>query len=958
MTTIKPWMRNVLRGVALLSLVSGIAIALLRHELFDLANLDHPEVPFPLQATGALIALLGVGVGLAARRPLEHRALVAISCAANALLVCAMTYNVVKGKLPPYCCLVAVVQFVLFLLLGIIARELYRVRSPWQEAESDTASRAVRWMTGLSGWRVLDDLVRRRGWTALVAVLLLLTIASTIPGIEQTHRWWTTPARLRLTPVAAKLPISAGPITTYRTVDAFPNLRFDDPVFITPLDGQTGRLLVAERPGRIFVFDNSSASNSKTLFLDITDRVIDVRGSGEDGLSGIALHPQFADSASPHCGEFFLHYTARIEGRRSIRISKFSLPAGKEVADPNSEVVLIDQPDENISHNGGSILFGPDGFLYVTIGDDDQRHPNPYAQFIDRDLFSGVLRIDVDCRGGEVSHPIPRQPHTGTTAHYYIPNDNPFVGHPDALEEFYAIGLRNPWRASFDRQTGKYWVTDVGERLREEINIVENGSNCGWAYVEGSVESKSHEPLALGRPDPYLGTETWPLYEYERDALNRCIIGGYVYRGKEFPELVGKYIYADTSGRIYALETDDAGKFVDNSLIAVVEDGGHGPVSFGEDANGELLICIIKQLNYQTGEIHRLVRTEIAPDQQMPDKLSGTRLFADLRALKPATYLVPFEVNTPLWSDRAAKQRWIALPKGQKITGNWSERWRFPTGTVTVKHFDLPLDERDPKNPATLRRLETRVLICDDQGGVFGAAYRWNDDLTDASIVDFPQTEVIDYVDAQGTPRKQTWYYPGRFECLTCHNPQTDLVLAFNARQLNRDVMIDGLRENQLVRFARAGMFENPWTEAQLESLPHLAPIDDPQASIEHRVRSYLDANCAHCHRPHVYTGTWDARFQTPLELQRIIGNVAMFHQINDPQARVVRPGDLEHSYMYKRISSNVSYMKMPPIGRNVIDDQAAALIGQWIQSLPPTPDLPPTDLAEKPAQIRVGRKP
>lgn len=935
MPPLRCWMTRVLQIVAALSVGSGLAIALLRREIFQLLKQPQPTVPLPMQIAGVLLAVLGVGLWLAVRRPYENRVIVLLCSVANALLVFAWAYSLIRQKVPSFCAPIVLVHFALFVLLGLIARELYRVTITSEASEIAVLSRRKSFLSHFA-------------FATLLLAVFVPTVWSTLPGFSQLHRWWATPEPLKLRFVQVNLPASVTPVTPLMTENAFPHLKFTDPTSITALPDGSRQVLVTERPGRIRKFLNSPDATETTLFLDITDRVIDVRNMGEDGLSSIALHPQFAVPDSPHRGKLFVHYTSMIDGIRALRISMFRVPLGSDVADPNSEVVLIHQPDENPSHNGGSVLFGPDGFLYVTIGDDDVRHPNPHAQHIDRDLFSGVLRIDVDCQGGDASHAPPRQPNTGRTANYFIPNDNPFVGTPNALEEFYAIGFRNPWRASFDRKTDKLWVSDVGERRREEVSIVENGSNCGWAYVEGSVRSNSHDSAALDKPEPYLGKETWPVYEYERSALDRCIIGGFVYRGVQFPELTGKYVYADTSGRLYAITVDKQSKFVSNDLISIVDDFGHRVVSFGENLDGELFMCVIKQLNAATGEIHRFVRTPNDPRRKLPSKLSETGLFADVRTLHPVTSLVAYDVISPLWSDRATKSRWIGLPKVHKIGGEWNGPWKFPVGTVFVKHFDLPLDERDASNSEKQRRLETRVLVCDDQGSVYGASYRWNEDATDAHIVDDSQTETIPYTDATGKSREQEWFYPGRFECITCHNPMANHVLGFTAKQLNRDISVGWRKQNQLERFAQAGMFDMRLEDQQLAEMPRLAAIDDPHATVEHRVRSYLDSNCSHCHRPHTNSGRWDGRFERDLASLRMIDEVAIFHKIADPLAKVVRAGDLEHSYMWKRMTSNNPIMRMPPLGRNVVDEKAADLVAEWIKSLPPSVDPATPMIAEE----------
>ncbi|MCC7084829.1 MAG: PQQ-dependent sugar dehydrogenase [Pirellulales bacterium] len=934
MSPLRASMKGVLWIGGAINLATGVGFVVAHRSVFKRFGWDLSGVALPMEIAGLLIALLGISLWIVAWRPKQNRGLLWLAGAAQVVYLAATCYGIGRHELPAWCSVFAPVQTALLLLLYWIDRYLAVENSQVPPSRARSLARIGQW--------------------AVVALVLAATTWAMARGVSDLRKFANRPPPLHLTPVSSNLPAIAGPITPFTTVEAFPNLRFMDLTFVAPLPGSSGQFLAIERQGRIQRFENSSSTGKKTLFLDITHLVGDVHAMGDDGLSGIAFHPEFAQGESPHRGQFFLHYTMHCDGKRGIRLSRFTVPAGSDVADPKSEVVMIEQPDENPSHNGGTVMFGPDGFLYFTVGDDDARHPNKHAQHIDRDLFSGVLRIDPDCRGGEVSHAPPRQPNTGHTQGYFIPNDNPWVGAANALEEFYAIGLRNPWRASFDRESGKLWVSDVGEHRREEVSLVENGSNCGWSYLEGTVRSNSHCPQALDRPEPYLGQETMPLYEYDRDAMNRCIIGGYVYRGKYFPELVGQYIYADISGRIYAIEVDDHDKFVANRLLAVLDSDGHGISSFAEDADGELLICVIRNLNNEDSEIYRLQRAHLQPSQSLPKWLSQTGIFEDLKTMKLAAGFVPFEVNSPLWSDRALKYRWIGLPAGKKITGDIEGPWTFPIGTIFVKHFELPLDEShggrsktegaslqvDSEQQANLRRLETRLLVRDAKGGYYGAAYRWNADKTDAKLLNFSETEEIHTCDAHGEKQTQSWLYPGRFECMICHNPQTDLVLGFSSKQLNRDVTIEGCRTNQLQRFVDGGMFESQVKAHAIGKLPRLAALDDPHATIEHKVRSYLDSNCSYCHRPGRYAGRWDGRFERPLAKQRIVDETAIFFAFIDPDAKVVKSGDPDDSYLLRRMNSTVPHMRMPPIARSVVHDDAVKVVKQWIASLPPSTEM------------------
>lgn len=243
-----------------------------------------------------------------------------------------------------------------------------------------------------------------------------------------------------ITQLPAKLALAAD----WRLVQAFPGISFDDPVALIEAP-RTGQLFVSEREGRVYAFENRADVTEKRLVLDLSGQN---QGENDSGLLGIACHPEFGQVGSSNAGYLYAHYPFReppIVGRPPpastptlSRLSRFTVDLQTLVADPASELVLIDQRDQSIWHQGGALFFHPgDGFLYLTVGDEGgSRCQYGNCQRIDKDLFSGVLRIDVDQRGGGVSHPIPRQPETGATQGYFIPNDNPFVGQPGVLEEF------------------------------------------------------------------------------------------------------------------------------------------------------------------------------------------------------------------------------------------------------------------------------------------------------------------------------------------------------------------------------------------------------------------------------------------------------------------------------------------------------------------------------------------
>jgi uncharacterized repeat protein (TIGR03806 family) len=904
-----------------LNILVGLALASLYHESCKLVGVLKPSPVWPLQTVGAVTALVGVGYLLAARNPGRFRRFLLSAFVFHATVEIWLTSDTSATHRNIRISLFVVLVAVCYLIpLAAIIFSLSK-NQPTDTRRYRAAARSI-------------------GFVAMLLVILLPPSWALAHAMASAStRWHNAHRPAKWTPLTANLPASVAEEFEFAPVDCWPALRFQDPTFACEMPDGSGRMIVLERVGRIRVFPKNIVKSGKPdVLLDISNRTINVVGKAEDGLLGLAFHPQFGDAKSAHRGEFFVRYTSNAGGIRSNRLSRFTLAENAKQADEKSEVILIEMPETTTIHKGGGLQFGPDGFLYVTFGTDARHFPHTHTQKINYGLWAGVLRLDVDCRGGKISHAPLRQPSVGHTANYFIPNDNPFVGQQSALEEFYSIGLRNPWRLSIDQQTGRVWVGDVGDRRREEINICTPGSNHQYDYLEGTLPVSTYTNNPPQKPENFIGIESPPAFEYPHDGTNRCVIGGYVYRGKKLPELVGKYVYADQCGRVYALTVDDTGKVLSNELIAVVRTSGLGISSFGVDEDGELYICWIRDLATPNSQVLRLERAIHNPKPQLPERLSQTGLFRDLKTLEPNPSLIPYEINSPLWSDRALKKRWIGLPSEEKIIGDASGRWTFPVGAVLLKHFDLPMDERAAayanQGEAKTRRLETRILVRDNLGGVYGASYRWNADETDAYLVNFSTTEEIEYFDREGNAKKQTWAFPGRLDCLSCHNTASPGVLGFNARQLNREIRSQGLNENQLVKFSAAGMLALDRSDAELPNLPKLSALDDTTQSVEHRVRSYLDSNCSHCHAPGGRAALWDARIETPLVRGQIVDGAAITHRGDDARARVVKPGDLDWSFLYIRMASNEPALRMPPLARHVVHEDAVALVKQWISSL------------------------
>ena len=350
---------------------------------------------------------------------------------------------------------------------------------------------------------------------------------------------------------------------------AFPNIAFPRMVFLTHAGDNTNRLFLVLQPGRVMVFPDEAEADSAHVFLDIRELVND-KGN-EEGLLGLAFDPDYAIN-----GYFYVYYTA-IEPKRSV-ISRFSVREDDpNRADHGSEQIILEVPQPFSNHNGGNLAFGPDGFLYIGFGDGG-RSGDPLGNGQNPGtLLGSIVRID------------PRTPDDGRN--YSVPPGNPFVGDPGFREEIWAYGLRNPWRFSFDQETGTLWAGDVGQDDFEEVDIIHPGLNYGWNVMEGF-----HCFSSSGSSCDQVGLEP-PIIDYPLKKGNCAVTGGYVYQGSRLPSLQGAYIYGDfCSGRIWALRGDGQGT-TENVLLV---DSSLQIPSFGENREGELYILSFN------GEIYRL----------------------------------------------------------------------------------------------------------------------------------------------------------------------------------------------------------------------------------------------------------------------------------------------------------------------------------------------------------------
>lgn len=355
---------------------------------------------------------------------------------------------------------------------------------------------------------------------------------------------------------------------------AFPNLQWEDwdgidergrvrqlrPIVMTHADDGSNLLYVATQQGMIHVFEDDPATTQARLLLDLREKVADWKENNEEGLLGLALHPKYP--AQPY---LYVYYSSRSEAMTSI-VARYSLSDERDCGDPDSELELMRIKQPYANHNGGSIAFGPDGYLYIGMGDGGSRNdPMNHGQNLETWLGS-ILRIDVDA--------------INATGSYGIPRDNPFATVKGAKPEIFAYGIRNAWRLSFDEPTGTMWVADVGQDLWEEINLVVSGGNYGWSMREGAY-------LFGNRLQPPASPPIDPIWEYDH-RIGRSITGGLVYRGTQLPELQGAYVYADyVLGKIWALYYDhEAQKVIKNLRIP----SNRIPIlAFGEGPDGEII---------------------------------------------------------------------------------------------------------------------------------------------------------------------------------------------------------------------------------------------------------------------------------------------------------------------------------------------------------------------------------
>lgn len=678
---------------------------------------------------------------------------------------------------------------------------------------------------------------------------------------------------------------------------------------LVPSPHHPGRWYAARRDGRVFTFHEDTPA-AATEVLALGDRVL--LTNHELGLMGLALDPAAAGAQA-----LYVAYSAPPQrgGNHVATLSRFPLSADGLRADAMAEEILLALDDPAPSHNANQIGFGPDGYLYQAIGDGG----NPNDRFNNgqnpNTLFGTMIRLDVS--GPDATR--------GTA--YRIPEDNPFADGTLGAPEVFAIGLRNPWRFSFDRQTGDLWVGDVGQDTWEEANLVVSGGNYGWPRMEG--------------PDCFVDVEcdpdayAVPVWSYTH-AEGASITGGHVYRGEAIPELAGQYLAADfANGTIWSVTLPDDGA---TPQATVQAESGLNIVAFAEDWDGELYV-----VHYARDGRGAVFRVEAAPPPSIdpfPRLLSQTGCVDVSNPWEVPTGMIPYQPAAELWSDGADKMRYFALPPDRRVAVTDRGDFLFPEGTVLVKHFGFG------------DRVHETRLYHHHAAGWSGYSYRWNPDGTDAELLDSSFTETL--------PSGVRWIYPSRAQCSQCHTQQANLVLGIEFLQLGEafaamDAIVDDFAvtpsdASQLAALQAFAVFSDEDSDSLTELAMQQPTMPDPfgDAPMEDRARAYLHSNCAGCHQPGGPTaqGSLDLRFDVPFEAMGICNvepTQGQMYRPDGPSLRLVVPGDHGKSILWLRMET-LNLFRMPALGSGVRDESGLALIRAWIDGIDSTRCPAPED--------------
>lgn len=694
------------------------------------------------------------------------------------------------------------------------------------------------------------------------------------------------------------------PPLPYVAVRAFPELKLNFPIDVKAQPG-TRLLVIIEEDGK---YGPTKIVRTTTDDPHDVAPLIDPKGVAYS----LHFHPKFSEN-----GWLYVGVNGKEgDGPNMSRVLRYEISRQPPYPVVGEPLTIIEW--ESNGHNGAAITFGLDGMMYVTTGDGtSDSDTNNVGQDLTKPLAK-VLRIDVD-------HPDP-----GKT--YSVPKDNPFVDIAGARPETWAYGLRNPWRITTDPKTGQIWVGNNGQDLWEQIYLLRRGANYGWSVYEGS------HPFYLNRqlgPTPHVP----PTAEHPHSEA-RSLTGGVVYHGEKLPELRGVYIYADHStGKMWGLR-HDGNQVVWNREIA---DTPFFITAVSLDADGELLIA--DHAGDQKGAFYHLAPRPHEPETSapFPKRLSETGLFTSTAGYQVAPGLIPYKPVAPLWSDNADKDRWIALPEGGGITMTDRWGWDFPNETVLMKSFSFDTTAGDP---STKKWVETRIMLKRDNEWV-GYSYAWNDQQTDAFLVEAAGHDIELPIREGGRTEKLTWHYPSRTECMVCHTRAANFVLGISTGELNSTHDYgDGRQRNQLETLEALGVLRtsalphaarsNRLLPKPASEYPALVNPYDPHADLQSRAKSYLHSNCSYCHtEAGGGNAQIDLAYEVPLDKMKAIDIAPLHHTFGIEDARIIAPGVPQRSVLLHRVGMRGAG-QMPQLGTHRVDRAAAEMLGQWIESLKP----------------------
>ncbi len=738
----------------------------------------------------------------------------------------------------------------------------------------------------------------------------------------------------------------------FQTQRVYPDLAIKWPLITAHIPGSDQLLVItldrANEMAKIHRMKDDPKVNTWDLWLDSKDTIVQIE-----------FHPKWAENGYVFLGG---NGSQKDPGpKKKTRILRYTMetkPPYKII--PNSEKLIIEVLSNG--HNGGAPVFGHDGMLYITTGDGTSDSDTNIVGQDMSSLLAKVLRIDVD-------HPEKGEP-------YSVPKDNPFVNMKGARPEIWSLGYRNPWRMCLDQKTAHLWLGQNGQDLWEQAYLVKKGDNAGWSVTEGShpfYPNRKQAPVPIVKPT---------VEHHHSEA--RSLTGGLVYYGKKYPELVGHYIYGDYStGKIWAVKHDGE-KVVSHKEIC---DSRLTITGFGVDSHGEILIADFQK---EKGGLFTLVPTPAEKRvTTFPKKLSESGLFKSVKGHVMEDALIPYSVNAVLWSDGAAKQRWLGLPGDGKIDYRKSRGWEFPDQTVIVKSFFIDSEEG---NPQSRRWIETRFLT--RQGTEwYGYSYAWNDEQSEGTLIEAKGADREYTIKTKAGDKKLNWHYPSRAECMVCHSRAANYVLGFTELQMNHmhtyfpsppggegpGVRGEGVQENQLAVFERLNLFNKinwsaetrdklrqelrakgrttkeideefarrtatrdqraPIVSSLLpftpESAPKLVDPYDRKQDLTARVRSYLHSNCSQCH---VEAGGGNAamelEFTKTIAEMKIVDVKPQHDTFGIKDAKIIAPGHPERSVMLHRLSQR-DKGHMPPLATRVVDQAAVEMLREWIRVMP-----------------------